>query len=128
MVSTSIYRRSHQRCSVRKGVLRNLTKFTGKHPCQSLFFDKVAGLRKTPVPECLFCLARVFSSEFCEISKNTFLTEHLWATASTFIRLAHFTIHDPIIHCSCISHVFHGMSWTDWREQDAVYIALKCSV
>ena len=29
----------------KKGVLRNLTKFTGKHLCQSLFFNKVAGLR-----------------------------------------------------------------------------------
>ena len=27
-------------------------------------------------------LAQVFSCEFCEISKNTFFTEHLWATAS----------------------------------------------
>ena len=24
----------------------------------------------------------MFSSEFCEISKNTFFTEHLWETAS----------------------------------------------
>ena len=24
---------------------RNFAKFTGKHPCQSLFFSKVAGLR-----------------------------------------------------------------------------------
>ena len=30
-------RSSHQRCSVRKGVLRNFTKFTGKHLSQSLF-------------------------------------------------------------------------------------------
>ena len=30
---------------LRKGVLRNLTKFAGKHPCQSFFFDKVVGLR-----------------------------------------------------------------------------------
>ena len=27
-------------------------------------------------------LAQVFSCEFWEISKNTFFTEHLWATAS----------------------------------------------
>ena len=27
-------------------------------------------------------LAQVFSYEFCEISKNTFFTEHLWAAAS----------------------------------------------
>ena len=47
----------------KKGVLRNLAKFTGKHLCQSLFFKKVAGLRS---------LAQVFSSEFCKIPKNTF--------------------------------------------------------
>ena len=27
-------------------------------------------------------LAQVFSLEFCEISKNTFFTEHHWTTAS----------------------------------------------
>ena len=32
-----------KRCSLRKGVLRNLAKFTRKHLCQSLFFNKVAG-------------------------------------------------------------------------------------
>ena len=30
-----------------KGVLRNIAKFTGKHLCQSLFLNKVAGLRST---------------------------------------------------------------------------------
>ena len=35
----------HQRFSVRKGVLRNFAKFTGKHLCQNLFFNKVTGLR-----------------------------------------------------------------------------------
>ena len=29
----------------KKSVLKNFTKFTGKDLCQSLFFDKVAGLR-----------------------------------------------------------------------------------
>ena len=28
----------------KKGVLRNFAKFTGKYLCQSLFFNKVAGL------------------------------------------------------------------------------------
>ena len=32
----SIYRSSHQRCCVRKGVLRNFAKFQRKHLCQSL--------------------------------------------------------------------------------------------
>ena len=33
-----VSRGRHQRCSVKKGVLRNFAKFTGKHLCQSLFF------------------------------------------------------------------------------------------
>ena len=57
----------------KKGVLRNYAKFTGKHLRQSLFFNKVAGLR----PEASNftkeeAVAFVFSCEFCEISKNTF--------------------------------------------------------
>ena len=34
-----------RRCSVKKGFLRNFTKFTGKQLGQSLIFNKVAGLR-----------------------------------------------------------------------------------
>ena len=37
-------RSSYQGCSINKGVLRNSAKFTGKYLCQSLFFNKVAGL------------------------------------------------------------------------------------
>ena len=39
------FRSSHRRCSVKKGVLKNFPKFTGNHLGQSLFFNKVAGLR-----------------------------------------------------------------------------------
>ena len=39
------FRSSHWRCSVRESVYRNIAKFTGKHLCQSLFFNKVAALR-----------------------------------------------------------------------------------
>ena len=35
----------HRRCSVRKGVLGNFARFTGKHLCQSVFLNQVAGLR-----------------------------------------------------------------------------------
>ena len=38
------FRSSHQRCSMKKGVLKIFTKFRGKHLCQSLFFNKAAGL------------------------------------------------------------------------------------
>ena len=53
----------------RKGVLRNFAKFTGKQLCQSLFFNKVAGLR--PVKK--ETLTQVFPCKFCETFK-----EHLF--------------------------------------------------
>ena len=66
---------SHRRCFAKKSILKNFTKFAGRHLCQSLFFNKVAGQET---------LAQVFPHEFCEIFKNTFFTEHLRATASKF--------------------------------------------
>ena len=39
----NIFRNSHQRCSIIKDVLRNFARFAGKHLCQSLFLNKVAG-------------------------------------------------------------------------------------
>ena len=46
---------------------------------------KKKGIQKKP-EACNFIkkdtLAQVLSCEFCEISKNTFFTEHLWTTAS----------------------------------------------
>ena len=62
-------RSSHRRCSVRNGILRKLAKFTGKHLCKSLFFNKVSGLR--PLTLLKRRLTQVFSYEFCKISKNT---------------------------------------------------------
>ena len=35
---------THWRCSIKKVVLKNFAKFTGEQLCQSLFFNKVAGL------------------------------------------------------------------------------------
>ena len=63
----SMSRSSRPDVFCKKGVLRNFAKFTGKHLCQSLYFDKVAGNFIK-----IETLAQVFSCEFCEISKNTF--------------------------------------------------------
>ena len=61
----------------KKGVLRNFPKFTGKHPCKSLFFNKVADLR----PETLLkkrLWDRCFPVNFAKFLRKSFLTEHLW--------------------------------------------------
>ena len=70
---------SHQRRSIKNGVLRNFAKFTRKHLCQSFFFNKVAQLR--PATLLKKRLTHAFSCEFCEISKNAFFIEHLWKIA-----------------------------------------------
>ena len=43
-ISHNLYRSIHPEVFYKKGVLRNFAKFTGKHLCQSLSFNKVAGL------------------------------------------------------------------------------------
>ena len=45
LYTVSPFRNSHQRCCVIKDVLRYFIKFTRKHLCQSLFFNKVLDLR-----------------------------------------------------------------------------------
>ena len=62
----------------KKGVLRNITKLTGKHLCQSIFFNKVAGL----------CKKRGVFSEFCEMSNNTIFYITPLVTASVWINIA----------------------------------------
>ena len=56
----------------KKDVLRNFTKFTGKHLCQSLFFNKVAGLLKKRLWQ------RYFPVNFVKFPRTPFLTKHLW--------------------------------------------------
>ena len=50
------------RCFVKKVFLKDLTKFTGKHLCWSLLFNKVAGLR--PPTLLKKPLTQMFSCEF----------------------------------------------------------------
>ena len=91
-VILSIWKQQKQSSEVcyKKVVFRNFTKFTRKHLCQSLFFNKAESLR----PATLFKkrLAQVFCCEFCEIFKNTIFTAalkialkftdiHLWQNA-----------------------------------------------
>ena len=67
-----MYRSCLQRCSVRGGILRNFAKFTRKHLCQGLFFNKVAGLRPaTLLKKRLW--HRCFPVNFVNLLRTTFL-------------------------------------------------------
>ena len=91
---------SHRRCSVRKGLLRNFAKFTGKHLCQSLFFNKVAIFNK--------------------LSKNTFFTERLRATASEESKE-----NEGIIHI-CLSYFLRLMDIDIFNSIHASKISDSC--
>ena len=88
------YRSSLQEVFCKKGVLKNFATSTEKHPCHSLFFNKVACLiplentRKSLVFWFFRCykasnfikkeiLSQVFSCEFCKMFQNTFFIEYL---------------------------------------------------
>ena len=91
----SWFRSSYQRCSFKKGVLKNFTKLTGKHLCQCLFFNKVAGACNFIKKE---TLAQVFSCQFCEIFKNTFFkrtplvaASEPWPSAKWLVAIGYFS-------------------------------------
>ena len=74
---------------MKKGVLENFAKLTGKHLCQNLFFNKVAGIRpatllkKRPWHRC-------FPTNFAKFLGTTFFTEHIWMTASIKLQVRRF--------------------------------------
>ena len=71
-----MYRSSHCRCSVRKGIFRNFAKFTENHHCQESFFIKVAGLRSTTLLKKRLW-HRCFPVNCAKFLKTLFLAEHL---------------------------------------------------
>ena len=78
---TSDYKDTCQKQSpggvLKKGVLENFAKCTGKHLCQSLFLNKVAGLRPaTLLKERLW--HRSFPVNFAKFLRTPYFIEHLW--------------------------------------------------
>ena len=70
-------RGSHHRCSPRKGVLRNFSKFTGKHLFQCLFLKKLAGLRAASLLQKRLW-RRCFPENFTKFLRTPFHKKHLW--------------------------------------------------
>ena len=111
-----------------KCVLRNFSKFTEKHLCQSLgleacnfikietaslYFAKVAGLR----PE---ALVQVFSCEFWEICKNIFSYRTPPVAASDFCVIGPVNLVKNNVTCNSRSILMHSRTfvlWISFHEQ-----------
>ena len=83
----------------RKGVLRNFANLIGKHLCQNLAFNKVAGLISATLLKKRPLWQRYFPVNFPKFLRTPFLqntsggcfciwnspAEHFWSTASTIV-------------------------------------------
>ena len=84
-------RSSHRSCSVRKSVLRNFAKFTGKYLCQVLFYNKVA----CPEPATLSkkrLQHRYFPLNFARFPRTPF---HRTPLNDCFSTMQHFLAENP---------------------------------
>ena len=70
-----VFRSSHQRCSVKKAFSERFTKLRGKHLCQSLLFNNVAGVRHaTLLKKRLW--HKCFPVNFVKFLRTPFCIEH----------------------------------------------------
>ena len=82
-----IFRSSRPQVFCKNGVVRNFAKFTGKHLCQSRFFNKVAGLRPATLLK-KWLWHRCFPVNFVKFIRTPFIIEHLcWLHLNFHIKI-----------------------------------------
>ena len=76
-----------QKCFVKKVLLKNFANFTGKHLCQSFFYE-VTDLRPAALLKKSLC-RRCFPVNYANYLRTPFFIEHLWVVASVNPTLDH---------------------------------------
>ena len=96
--SSTIFRSSHRRCSIKKAVLINFAKSTGKHPCCILFLIKLQASHLKNIQERLLLhFWKVFSKNFFGANfLHPYHSDKLYSDHS----LVKVTFHDTkMVHC-----------------------------
>ena len=110
-----------QRCSTKKSVLRNFTKITVKHLCQSLFLNKVAGLspatllKKKLWHRCFpMSFAKLLRKPFSQNTNGWLLLKqaHIWLNTKISFRSS-FTVTAQNIHT--LREDGYGYQWL-WKH------------
>ena len=92
----------------RKGVLRNFAKFTGKYLYQSLFVNKVAGLKPATILKKSFWHS-CFPVNFVKLLRTTFFKEHF--------RWLLLTVQNMLLHVNQLIHSFPMHTFpTPWKH------------
>ena len=86
---TAIFRNSRPEVFCKIGALRNFAKLTGKHLCQRLFFNKVAGLGSTTLLKKILW-HRCFPANFAKFLRTPFFLRTPAVAASIFLRTIFF--------------------------------------
>ena len=79
----SIFRSSRPEVFCKKGVLKHFAKFTGKHLCHSLFFNKVPGL---PMSKWDFSKATCFPVNFVKFLRSQFFNRIASLRSATLVK------------------------------------------
>ena len=79
-----------------KAVLRNFANFTGKHPCQSLFFNKVAGLRPATL------LKKTLWYTFFILNFAKFIRKPILQITAERLLLHLYTVGGPFLEFLCV--------------------------
>ena len=94
--TTMTYRNSRPEVLCKKGALKNFAKFTGKHLCQSLFLNKVAGLSlpKQKIVQIFFQINLVSGLDFIIPWKSAFnffswIQKRCFRSSSNFFHMFH---------------------------------------
>ena len=95
------YRSSHQRCSLKKVFLKNFTKFSAKHLCWSVFFNKVSGMRPATLSEKRL-QQRCFPVNFVKFLRTPFLQ-------NTSRQLLLFVINLTVSFCKEVLYIYSNL-------------------
>ena len=105
-----VFSNSDRKRCVQTGDLRDFVKFTGKHLCQSLFFNKFAALRPaTLLKKRLW--HRCFPVKFVKILRTRFVAQQLRPTTLLKKRLWHRCFHVNFAKCLRTLFVTEHLRW-----------------
>ena len=107
-----MFRSSRPDVFCKKGDLRNFTKFIGKHLCQSLIFNKVAGLRLATLLK-MRLWHRCFPVNFVKFRRTPFFIEHLRWLLLRVLFSCEFFQPTPLVRSASQNYVTNVLHWKE---------------
>ena len=119
IIGIILSRSIHLRCSVKKGVLRNFTNFTGKYLCQRFFFNKVAGHSPETLLKKSLC-HRCFTMNFAKLLRTPFLK-------NTSGRLLLLIVHQTLYETIRVSDSYSCSNQIQLKTNSLIIFKIHCS-